>query len=76
MWTVLWLVSGQGCFIFMVMVMEVGKTIGLFGEESGWLVACVVMSASISYCTVVTCAIGGLVVVGQMIQQDRLCIRV
>lgn len=75
-WLVLWLVSGQVYFIFIVMVMEIGKTMGLFGGKAGWVQLCVVIFSVIPLCTVVTSVIGGFVVVAQMIQQDKMCIRV
>lgn len=75
-WVVLWLVSGQTFFIFIVMVMEIGKTMGFFGGEAGWVHVCVIVFSSIPLCTAVTSVIGGLVVVAQMIEQDRVCIRV
>lgn len=74
-WIVLWLVCGQGYFIFMLIVLELGKTFGFNGEVA-WLMPFVIAISSVSLCMVVTAAIGGFVVVAQMIQQDRMCIRV
>lgn len=74
-WIVLWLVCGQGYFIFLVIALELGKALG-FNGEVGWLMPSVVVIATVSLCTVVTSAIGGFVVVAQMIQQDGMCIRV
>lgn len=74
-WIVLWLVCGQGYFIIMVIVLEIGKKFGFDGAV-GWLRPFVVVVATVSLCTAVTTAIGGFVVVAQMIQQDKMCIRV
>lgn len=74
-WIVLWLVSGQGYFILLVMVLELGRNLG-FNREVGWLMPYVVVIAGVSFCAVLTSAVGGFVVVAQMVHQDRMCIRV
>lgn len=75
-WILLWLVCGQGTFVFIVIVMEVCVVLRLFGEESGWLVVCISLFSSILSCGALASTIGGLVVVAGMIQQDGICIRV
>lgn len=75
-WIMLWLVSGQVYFIFLVMVLELDRALG-FSRVVGSLTPFLVVAvATVSLCTVLTSGIGGFVVVAQMIQQDRICIRV
>lgn len=75
-WILLWLVAGQGYFMLMVMVLELGKSYGFNGEVVGRLMPYLVVITTVSLCTVVTSVVGGFVIVAQLIQQDKMCIRV
>lgn len=62
--------------MLMVMVLELGKSYGFNGEVVGWLMPYLVVITTVSLCTVVTSVVGGFVIVAQLIQQDKMCIRV
>lgn len=78
-WIILWVVSGQGCLLVVIVVMEISQALG-FSDSDGlfsgrWSKAVGLVAFAIAI-FVVTCAIGGFVVVAQMILQDKVCIRV
>lgn len=70
----LWLVSGQVGIILMLVVMEVRERLGV-SREGSWVRAFGLVSGVVGSCVVVVCAVGGYVVVAQMILQDQVCFR-
>lgn len=58
----------QGCIIIAVIAMESDNAKGFMMKE-GWIqLAIGLVTTVVAVCVVVTCAIGGFVVVAQMIQ--------
>lgn len=74
-WILLWLLSGQGCVILVIVVMEFAYPTEYMMDEGSNIVFGLVATMVVGG-AVVTCAVGGFVVVAQMILQDEICIRV
>lgn len=70
----LWLGSGQVGMTLMLVVMELRERLGV-SREGPRLRAVGVVAYMVGMCVVLVCAVGGYVVVAQMILQDKVCFR-
>lgn len=70
----LWLGSGQVGMTLMLAVMELRQRLG-FSREGPRLRAFGQVAGMVGVCVVLVCAVGGYVVVAQMILQDKVCFR-
>lgn len=73
-WIILWLVTGQVCMILAFGVVDLRNGLGV-SPAGPTLEAFAVAGAVVGFCVVVVSAIGGYVVVAQMILQDMVCFR-
>lgn len=73
-WIMSWLVSGQVSVVLIVGVMELRQRLG-FSREGPALRAFGRAAGMVILGVVVVCAIGGYVVVAQMILEDKVCFR-